>query len=150
MGADLGNVSTRFEDTSSSSSSDLGSISTGGVKVVDKIIGSSVIPRRVVGKENVAIAVEKFSSPNIEKPSISASAVAISGGMLKPSPEELQAMTAQAPDGLAETKKADTTSTPSLNLRGLFGDGSGFGLGGFYLIVGAVGIFVIYKIVKKL
>jgi hypothetical protein len=30
------------------------------------------------------------------------------------------------------------------------GDGSGFGLGGFYLIVGAVGIFVIYKIVKKL
>jgi len=142
MGADLGNVSTRFEDTSSSSSSDLGSVSKGGIKVVDKIIGSSVIPRRVVGKENVSVAVDK-SNIQSEKPlSIEEIKELVEGRGIVPPP-------IVAPNNLAETKKADTTSTPSLNLRGLFGDGSGFG-GGFYLIVGAVGIFVIYKIVKKL
>jgi len=148
MGADLGNVSTRFEDTSSSSSSDLGSVSTGVVRVVDKIIGSTVIPRRNVVDVKSAPIIEKFGSPNIVKPSISATPIN-SGGMFTPSPEELQDMTAQNPDGLAETKQADTTSIPSLNLRGLFGDGSGFGLGGFYLIVGAVGVFIIYKVIKK-
>jgi hypothetical protein len=110
MGADLGNVSTRFEDTSSSSSSDLGSVSTGVVRVVDKIIGSTVIPRRNVVDVKSAPVIEKFSSPNIVKPSISATPIN-SGGMFTPSPEELQAMTAKSTD----STDVATTATNAVN-----------------------------------
>jgi len=152
MGADLGNVSTRFEDTSSSSSSDLGSVSTGVVRVVDKIIGSSVIPRRNVVDVKSVPVIEKFSSPNIVKPSISVTPIS-SGGMFTPSPEELQAMTAQNPDNLAQTKKADD-GTSDLKRTSGGGDNFSSGLswsqafGIFYLIVGALGIFVIHKVIK--
>ena len=141
MGADLGNVSTRFEDTSSSSSSDLGSVSTGGVKVVDKIIGSSVIPRRVVGKENVSVDVDK-SNIQSEKPlSIEEIKELVEGRGIVPPP-------IVAPNNLAETKKADDGTSDIKRTSGGSGDNFSQAFGIFYLMVGALGIFVIYKVIK--
>jgi hypothetical protein len=140
MGADLGNVSTRFEDTSSSSSSDLGSVGTGVVRVVDKIIGSSVIPRRVVGRENVSVAVDKPISQTEKPLSTEEMKELIEGrGIVPP---------AIVPPNLAETKKADDGTSDLKRTSGGGGDNWSFALGGFALIVGALGIFVIYKVIK--
>ena len=67
MEADLGNVSTRYQDTSTSSSTDIGSVSSGSTRAVDRIINSSVIRRRVVEGRNDAIAAEKYVSPNLQE-----------------------------------------------------------------------------------
>ena len=77
--------------------------STGGFKAVDKIIGSSVIKRNTVVSKDTAIATEKFSSPNIVQPSIQSIPVTTGGAIFTPSAEELQAMTAQAPDSGTNT-----------------------------------------------
>jgi hypothetical protein len=66
MERDLGNVSTRYQDTSTSSSTDIGSVSSGSTRAVDRIINSSVIRRRVVEGRN-AIAAEKYVSPNLQE-----------------------------------------------------------------------------------
>lgn len=66
MERDLGNVSTRYQDTSTSSSTDIGSVSSGSTRAVDRIINSSVIRRRVVEGRNDAIAAEKYVSPNLQ------------------------------------------------------------------------------------
>lgn len=67
MERDLGNVSTRYQDTSTSSSTDIGSVSSGSTRAVDRIINSSVIRRRVVEGRNDAIAAEKYVSPNLQE-----------------------------------------------------------------------------------
>jgi len=77
-------------------------------KAVDKIIGSSVIPRRNVVDVKSVPVIEKFSSPNIVKPSISATPIS-GGGMFTPSPEELQAMTAKSTDS------TDVATTATVN-----------------------------------
>jgi hypothetical protein len=138
MGADLGNVSTRFEDTSSSSSSDLGSISTGGVKVVDKIIGSSVIPRRVVGKENVSVAVDKSNDEN-QKPPLS----------IEKMKEIMEGKGVLPPVIYNDFPQTKQTDAPDLKrTSGGGGDNFSQAFGIFYLMVGALGIFVIYKVIK--
>lgn len=96
MGADLGNVSTRYQDTSTSSSTDIiASVSSGATKVVDKIIGSSVIRRNNVVSKDTAGVIEKFGSPNVAKPSVQN---VPPRAIFNPSPQELQDMTASAPD----------------------------------------------------
>ena len=82
---------------------------TGTGKVIDRIINSSVIRRQVV-EGNATIAAEKYVSPNLQEATntnIGGSRFNPNGGVPKPlftpSAEELQAMTAQAPDSGTNT-----------------------------------------------
>jgi hypothetical protein len=103
---------------------------------MDKIIGSSVIPRTVVGRENVAV--DKFNSQTEKPLSIEEMKQLIEG----------RGIVAPPPNNLAETKKADDGTSDLKRTSGGGGDSFSQAFGIFYLIVGALGIFVIYKVVK--
>lgn len=125
MGAELGNVGARYEDTSSSSSTDIGSVSSGITKAVDKIIGSSVIRRKNVVSKDTAGVIEKFGSPNVVKPSVQN---VPPRAIFHPSPQELQDMTAPPDSGNVTDNVANIKSNPIL----------------MYAVVG-IGAVLIYK-----
>jgi hypothetical protein len=94
---------------------------TSSFRPVDKIIGSTVIPRRTAVDVKSSPTVEKFGSPTVVQPPIqnaptNTNTNTNNAGMYTPSAQELQAMTAQAPDsGTDASSSATDVSTTKTN-----------------------------------